>query len=832
MYQNNQPPTRFRITAKACNGLVPSCGWLLLASTLFLSACSGSGSSSGVDESEQSAAAGTLAEQPAENISEQGPDASNSPDTILADDSNEPAGEESASEPGDATDQSAASSETDTQSPQTSPESSVADSGLVSNDDPVVPASTQVTFEVTVPVYVSNALQVRLTWGDREMYAAWVTDESWVVADELLPTNTEFPLSVTFSDDNGAVTLGSFETNFRTGANTSETYRVSANQFDTDRWDDNADGISNLDESATESGTEPSSPTTTFDGVAEELLPVPASVELRAAKTFRIRWEPTTAADYYRVLENPDGVSGYTAITGELDASTDHYDHHVALYKRVNARYMVEACNAGGCTLSVQQLIEGTLDDAIGYFKASNAADRDFLGNSVSLSADGSTMAVGAAAEDSAASGVNGDQSDNSFYDAGAVYLFARNADGWQQQAYIKASNPDAADLFGNSVSLSADGNTLAVGAMKEDSASNEINGDQNDNSDRNAGAVYVFIRSGGQWQQQAYIKAGNSTRVIDECCDDRYGDQFGSIVKLSADGNTLAVAAERESSNQPGVTLPSEDSGIQITGGAVYVFARSGDNWTQHSHIKARASISTSYRNSSSEFGRSLSLSGDGTTLAIGVSDNGTATTTSRSITTRGPDFRDNIYGAVYVYTLTGDSWEKQALLRKISTNRGWYGWSVAISHSGDTLAIAEPDGVDVWERNDGVWQGQTNLETFKGRVALSADGNTLVTSNMFDSNSSTGVNGYRGYEIRSTEAGAAHIFIRRDGVWQEPVFVKASNTSYYNHFGSAIAISADGDTVAIAARTERGASTGINGDQTQPSGGGDCCIGAVYLY
>ena len=63
---------------------------------------------------------------------------------------------------------------------------------------------------------------------------------------------------------------------------------------------------------------------------------------------------------------------------------------------------------------------------------------------------------------------------------------------------------------------VSADGNTLAVGAMSEDSGATGVNGDQNDNSQQSSGAVYVFTRSGQTWSQQAYIKASN-TRAGDE---------------------------------------------------------------------------------------------------------------------------------------------------------------------------------------------------------------------------------------------------------------------------------------------------------------------------
>jgi hypothetical protein len=90
---------------------------------------------------------------------------------------------------------------------------------------------------------------------------------------------------------------------------------------------------------------------------------------------------------------------------------------------------------------------------------------------------------------------VNGDQADNNARFAGAVYVFARDTGGvWTQQAYVKASNTDAGeDFFGQSMALSGDGNTLAVGAFGERSAATGVNGDQADNSASAAGAVYVF---------------------------------------------------------------------------------------------------------------------------------------------------------------------------------------------------------------------------------------------------------------------------------------------------------------------------------------------------
>src|SRR5262249_23061327 len=145
------------------------------------------------------------------------------------------------------------------------------------------------------------------------------------------------------------------------------------------------------------------------------------------------------------------------------------------------------------------------------YIKASNTHADDQFGTSVALSADGSILAVGAIGESSAATGVDGSQADHAAPGAGAVYLFARSATTRRQQAYIKASNTSAGDGFGMSVALSADGATLAVGALDEDSAATGVDGNQADNSAASAGAVYVFTRSATAWSQQAYLKASNT---------------------------------------------------------------------------------------------------------------------------------------------------------------------------------------------------------------------------------------------------------------------------------------------------------------------------------
>lgn len=84
------------------------------------------------------------------------------------------------------------------------------------------------------------------------------------------------------------------------------------------------------------------------------------------------------------------------------------------------------------------------------------------------------------------------------------MYVFKYTGATWGQEAYVKASNTQANDSFGFSVALSADGSTLAVGAYAEASNAIGVGGTQTNNSAANAGAVYVFKRTGGTWIQQA----------------------------------------------------------------------------------------------------------------------------------------------------------------------------------------------------------------------------------------------------------------------------------------------------------------------------------------
>jgi hypothetical protein len=169
------------------------------------------------------------------------------------------------------------------------------------------------------------------------------------------------------------------------------------------------------------------------------------------------------------------------------------------------------------------------------------------------------------------------------------VYVFTRSGTTWSQEAYVKASNTEADDLFGFSLSLSGD--TLVAGAVSEDSDADGIGGNQADNAAFEAGAAYVFTRSGTTWTQEAYLKASNSDS----------SDNFA--YSLSLEGDLLVVGARGEASTATGINGNQASNGAP-NAGAVYAFSRAGATWTQGIFVKS------SNTQGADEFGRSLALS------------------------------------------------------------------------------------------------------------------------------------------------------------------------------------------------------------------------------
>ncbi|RLA06568.1 MAG: hypothetical protein DRQ51_09060, partial [Gammaproteobacteria bacterium] len=534
------------------------------------------------------------------------------------------------------------------------------------------------------------------------------------------------------------------------------------------------------------------------------------SLTLKPTKIFEFNWSDIAGATSYKLMENKDGSSGFVEIA-TINPGIETYQHIVALYNRVNAKYIIQACVGATCYDSDELSVSGNLKEAIGYFKASNTGINDYFGESIAISGDGRTLAVGSDGEDSNATGINGDQTDNSAFSSGAVYIFTRTGLTWTQQAYIKASNTDAYDWFGSSVAISADGNTLAVGARGEDSNATGINGDQGDNSASYAGAVYVFTRAGITWTQQAYIKASNT---------DAY-DYFGGSVALNDDGNTLAVGAP--------YTNWTNGSNHYYDIGWIYVFVRSDTSWTQQYNTRL---LNPQYREHD-KLGSSVTLSSDGNTLAVGaIGDDSNGSIIN--------DSADNA-GAVHVYIRSGTTWSYQAYIK--ASNAGtddYFGYSVATSNDGNTLAIGAykeshtSGAVYVFIRTDINWEQQAYIKSsnnsgyFGSSVALNADGNILAVGATGEDSNAKGINGNQS-DNSASDAGAVYVFTRAGITWTQQNYIKASNTGAGDSFGLSMTLSSDGSTLAVGSDGEDSNATGINGDQTDNSASKS---GAVYLY
>ena len=485
-------------------------------------------------------------------------------------------------------------------------------------------------------------------------------------------------------------------------------------------------------------------------------------------KTLDFAWSATSMATHYRLLSNPTGGAGFVDLsTTDIVVSPNSTNIRqttaqalVALHRYIprvnNPQYGVGNCDATSCSATIRHntvhLTNAQLNTMIGRLEASNSDDDDRFGLSVSLSGDGNTLAVGAYREDSAATGVNGAQNNSSATDSGAVYVFRRNGGMWSQQAYIKASNSDSGDILGLDVSLSGDGNTLAVGATGEDSASTGVNGVQNNNSASASGAVYVFRRSGGIWTQQAYIKASNSGQF----------DQFGRENSLSHDGNTLAVGALFEDGSSTVINEAQNDNSAHDAG-AAYIFRFNNGVWSQQAYIKASNTGAGDF------FGLPVTLNSDGNTLAVGaVFEDGSATGVNGM-----QDDGFNNSGAAYVFRFSTESstWSQQAYIKASHLGVSQFGYSLNFSTDGNTLAVGA-------NREDG---------------------------------SATGVNGV--HDNNTTDAGAAYIFRYNNGVWSQQAYIKASNTGQADQFGITVSLSADGNTLAVGAWEEDGSSSGIGG-------------------
>ena len=461
------------------------------------------------------------------------------------------------------------------------------------------------------------------------------------------------------------------------------------------------------------------------------------------------------------------------------------------------------------------------------YLKASNTGTGDYFGYRVAASGD--TVVVGAYAEDSGATTINGDQANNAASAAGAVYVFVRESGVWVQQAYLKADNAQAGDAFGYSVAILGD--TIIVGAPWEASNASGVNQNPADNSLAGSGAAYVFVRNGTTWSQHAYLKASNPGA----------DDSFGSEVAIS--GDIIVVSAYREDGGASGVDGNQVDNSA-ADAGAAYVFERSAGQWAQTAYLKP------SNTDAGDLFGSSIDVSGD--TVVVGTDYEDSAAT---GINGNQSDNSASGSGAAYVFTRNETGWIQQAYLKASNTQAG-DSFGRAVSVSGDTIAVGAyfEDGgsigvngdqnnnsspnsgsVYVFTRNGGIWEQEAYLKSSEHTgvswgdyfgIRVSIQGNLLAVGAFQEDSAASGIDGDP-FDNSLSGSGAAYLFTRDGGIWSQRSYLKASNTEGTDLFGYDIAL-ADGALV-VGAVQEDSAATGVDGDQSDNSAADS---GAAYVF
>ncbi|WP_162824651.1 hypothetical protein [Saccharospirillum mangrovi] len=579
-------------------------------------------------------------------------------------------------------------------------------------------------------------------------------------------------------------------------------------------------------------------------------------------KQFVFDWDAVENATHYVLKENADGQSGFNVIADNLPANETQYQITVPLHQRTKARYQLLAClpeqtecsPVGETQVAVKDVKH--LVNSIGFFKgfqpnsdAPGSNNQPLVNNgyAIALSADGTTLAVS-----------DTDQS-NTFSHAGAVFVYRRNASGvWHEEQRLQALLPGNVNddvAFGTSLSLSADGNTLAIGSDSEDNNTSGITqgNDLNtleyksDSDSGDSGAVYLFTRSDDgevHWKTTAYIK---DEELKEEA-------NFGTAVSLSADGSNLAVGATR------GGTLVS----FVGRNGTVNHYRLDDAGWVMVRTLEApNASIDDA-------FGTAVSLDSTGTLLAVGApGENSNLSEVYEANSIPNSETTLSGSGAVYLFKLNAsDNEDEDKALHYIkASNAGAgdnFGAALSLSADGLTLAVgsrfensaatgiingsnAQPSQInddDNASRSgavylftrpdaDSTWQQHAYLKApnseanddFGASVSLNQNGSQLVVGADEEDSNAQGLEGNMNDNTKEG-SGAAYYFQRDiDGNWQRPVYIKASNPA--SGFGRAVAISDNGETIAVSSTQSHG-DTGINGDQTRQ----DNLSGATYLY
>jgi hypothetical protein len=315
-----------------------------------------------------------------------------------------------------------------------------------------------------------------------------------------------------------------------------------------------------------------------------------------------------------------------TKFTADDGALNDYYAWSVAISgdgNRIAIGAMKDAAPNAGQGSVYMYTYNGSTWEKI-HFIASDGHSSDQYGVSISLSNTGNTLVVGSYADDVS------DVADN----YGSVYFYRWNGASWSETKKM-ASDKNIYAQLGWHVSISGDGNTVIAGAPKANGL------------EPSSGAGYVYKWNGSDWiETKIFASDGKST------------DFFGSSVAISKDGTTIAIGS------------PWDDINSNMNQGSVYLYKWNGSNWVE-TKLTASDGLPEDW------YGKSVSLSGDGTQLLVGSFLD---------------DYTHSGQGTVYFYAWDGSTWNEEIIRATDGAADDHFGYSVFISGDGGTYGITAP--------------------------------------------------------------------------------------------------------------------------------------------
>ena len=452
-------------------------------------------------------------------------------------------------------------------------------------------------------------------------------------------------------------------------------------------------------------------------------------------------WELATDAIFSSIIQ-----SSYNDAVNKTSWSVSGLIQNTTYYVRVKYRGSVLTSDWSS-VISFTTVVSTMPVNEQFIITASDKAASDKLGYSVAISNDGTRLVVGAYFADP-----------STVLDAGKAYIFLKTGITWSQETILSAPSVEASAGFGISVGMDATGTRVAIGEYKAD-----IGGVVD------AGKVYIFLRTGTSWAQEAMLTA--SDYVVSNTWASNW---FGYSVALDGTGTRVIIGAYLAAS--------ATDTAL----GKAYVFTRSGTAWTEEAILTASDAAAMA------RFGARVAITGLGDRIVISA------------YTAISGGFTDA--GKVYVFSRAGTTWTEEAILTMSDQAAGDnFGATVSVDTLGDriaigarlkdTLTVTDHGVVYVFLRTGTIWAEEAILAASDQDTDLKF-GVTVSINGAGDGLAISSAGPLIGNE---TLSGEVYYFTRVNSVWTQQAVFRAGDTLSGDGFGTSLALSVDGNTLAI---------------------------------